>query len=109
MDEAARRVFNDTSRKSETYADVAECKEALWKRQHLENDRYAELYGIDYYDVHNYHLVLDSTNCTPGELARIIDAAYKEFKTAPFELRYMTEELEAKILTQSDSNCMLHG
>ena len=109
MSEAARRVYNDSTRTSESYKDEAEAHEQLLARQHLESDRYGELYGIDYYDVKNYNLILDSTNCTPGELADTIVKSYEEFKREPFTTRFATEELKKKIYEHTVPDVMLHA
>lgn len=108
LSEAARRVFNDHDRTSESYSSEEEAKANLMERQHLEDDRYAHLYGIDYYDVNNYHLIVDSTNQTPDELAEKIDKAYKEFKENPFELRIEGQELSDKIYKGTVPDVLLH-
>lgn len=106
--EAAKRVFNDHERKSEAYSSVEEAKANLMERQHLEDERYGQLYGIDYYDVNNYHLILDSTNQTPDALAKKIDEAYKEFTVNPFELKIESKELEDKIYKGTVPDVLLH-
>lgn len=108
LSEAAKRVFNDHERKSESYSSVEEAKTNLMERQHLEDERYAKLYGIDYYDVNNYHLILDSTNQTPDVLAKKIDEAYKEFKANPFALKIESKELEDKIYKGTVPDVLLH-
>lgn len=81
LDEASRRVFNDSLRaNSESYETQAACRKALINRQKLETVRYKEIYDIDYYDMSNYNLVIESTNAAPEELVReILDkmAAYQ--------------------------------
>jgi cytidylate kinase len=73
LDEAARRVYADTSRgKVETYKDFLDCKEQLKKRAETEDKRYEEIYGIHYFDFSNYNLVLDSSYTTPEILAQNI-------------------------------------
>ena len=81
LDEASRRVFNDSVRaNSESYASQSACRKALINRQKLETVRYKEIYDIDYYDMSNYNLVIESTNAAPQEIVQeILDkmAAYQ--------------------------------
>lgn len=73
IDEAARRVFHDSQRaNSESYASQEDCKLALIHRQQMETVRYKEIYHIDYYDMSNYNLVIESTNASPSEVANEI-------------------------------------
>lgn len=70
---AADRVLADASRGAvETYASVEECKERLKERAATEDRRYKDIYGIDYFNYANYNLVLDSSNCAPEVLAKIL-------------------------------------
>lgn len=81
IDEASRRVFHDSLRAgSESYASQEACKKALINRQKLETVRYREIYDLDYYDMGNYNLVIESTSASPAEIAQeILDkmAAYQ--------------------------------
>ena len=73
IDEAARRIYSDASRaQSESYESVAACREKLLLRQHLESERFLTLYHLDYYDLNNYDLVIDSTHVDPGTVAERI-------------------------------------
>lgn len=68
--EAARRVYSDASRgEVETYKSVDDAKEQLAARAANENARYEELYGIHYFDFHNYNLILDSSYLPPERIA----------------------------------------
>ena len=70
IDEAARRIYSDASRaQSESYESVAACREKLLLRQHLESERFQTLYHLDYYDLDNYDLVIDSTHVEPEAVA----------------------------------------
>ena len=84
LDEASRRVFNDSLRaNSESYESQDACRKALINRQKLETVRYKEIYDIDYYDMSNYNLVIESTNAAPEEIVQeILDkmAAYQNGK-----------------------------
>lgn len=81
---AAERVFADASRgEVESYASVEECRASLKDRAVTEDRRYRELYGIDYFNYANYNLVLDSTNCPPELLTKILmeeAAVYEKLK-----------------------------
>ena len=73
IDEASRRVFHDSVRaNSESYETQEACKKALIHRQEMETVRYQEIYHIDYYDMSNYNLVIESTNASPTEIAEEI-------------------------------------
>lgn len=86
IDEASRRVFHDSLRAgSEQYVSQQECKKALINRQKLETVRYKEVYGIDYYDMSNYNLVIESTNATPTELAQEILTKMAEYQNGVFK------------------------
>lgn len=86
IDEASRRVFNDSLRAdSESYESLAACKKALINRQKLETVRYKEVYDIDYYDMSNYNLVIESTNASPDEIAQEILDKMAEYQRGSFE------------------------
>ncbi|MDD6102269.1 MAG: cytidylate kinase family protein [Clostridiales bacterium] len=73
INEAARRVFGDSSRgEVETYKSVEDCREKLIERAATENVRYEEIYGIHYFDFGNYNLVIDSSYTSPQVLAQMI-------------------------------------
>ena len=70
---AASRVLADASRGAvESYASVEECMASLKERAATEDRRYKEIYGIEYFNYSNYNLVLDSSDCTPDVLAKIL-------------------------------------
>jgi cytidylate kinase len=86
IDEASRRVFNDSQRaNSESYASQEACKKALINRQKLETVRYKEIYNIDYYDMSNYNLVIESTNASPTEIAQEILDRLDDYISNKFE------------------------
>ena len=73
LDVAAQRVAGDVSRGDvEKYASLEEAKDNLKKRAETEDARYKELYNIEYFNMSNYNLVLDSTDCAPDILAKIL-------------------------------------
>lgn len=86
IDEASRRVFHDSLRaNSESYESQAACRKALINRQKLETVRYKEVYGIDYYDMSNYNLVIESTNASPDEIVQEILDRMAEYQSGAFE------------------------
>lgn len=85
---AASRVLSDASRGAvESYASVEECMASLKDRAATEDRRYKEIYGIEYFNYANYNLVLDSSDCTPDILAKILvqEATAAEEKLAKGE------------------------
>ncbi len=85
---AASRVLADDSRgQVESYNSVEECMASLKERAEEEDRRYKNIYGIDYFNYANYNLVLDSSNCAPDILAKILadEAAAAEEKLAKGE------------------------
>lgn len=85
IDEASRRVFNDSMRaNSESYESQEACKKALVHRQEMESVRFKEIYQIDYYDMSNYNLVIESTNAAPAEIAAEILDKLEEYKNGEF-------------------------
>lgn len=84
IDEAARRVFNDDKRGDvETYASQDEAKVNLIERAHTEDVRYKEIYGLDYFNLNNYDLVLDSTFTKPELLAEMLVSEKRRFEENP--------------------------
>jgi cytidylate kinase len=79
--EAGRRVYNDSLRKAETYQDERDAVKALYTRQSLEKERYGELYGVNYYDLDNYDLVIDSTSASPAAIAEEIICRFEQYKS----------------------------
>lgn len=73
LDEAANRVFNDALRGDvEKYASVEETRRDLKDRADTEDKRYRDFYNLEYFNMNNYDLVLDSTCATSEQLAAII-------------------------------------
>lgn len=67
IDEAARRVLN-ANRTSERYATIEETSLGLEQRKAGEVKRLKSKYSIDFSDMRNYNLVIDTTNMTPKEV-----------------------------------------
>lgn len=86
INEASRRVFNDSLRaNSESYESQDACRKALINRQKLETVRYKEVYGIDYYDMSNYNLVIESTDASPDEMAQEILDKMADYQNGSFK------------------------
>jgi len=74
-------VFNDSRRgEVETYSSVEDAKKNLLERAAAEDTRYKEIYGIEYFNLNNYNLVLDSTYTKPEMLAEVILNEKKEYE-----------------------------
>ena len=83
VDVAAKRVMQDEKRgKVEVYASLEEAKQKLTDRVITEDRRYRDIYGIEYLNPLNYNLVLDSTECSPDVLARILIDEAKAYEAA---------------------------
>lgn len=65
---AANRVFS-AQRSDESYATPADAYAANAQRQTIENERFAQYYGVDCEDWRNYDVVLDSSTLMPDALA----------------------------------------
>ncbi len=80
IDEAARRIYGDSSRAaSEHYDSQEECRTAVIHRQQLEAQRFKDLYSLDFYNLRNYDLIIDSTCATPEQLTEAILEETKAF------------------------------
>ena len=81
IDEAARRVYNDDKRGDvEKYSSKEEAKANLIERANTEDVRYREIYGLNYFDLNNYDLVLDSTFTKPELLAEVLINEKKRYE-----------------------------
>jgi cytidylate kinase len=105
IDEASRRVYGDSQRaNSESYESQEACKKALIHRQKLETVRYKEIYDIDYYDMSNYNLVIESTSASPSEIAQEILDRLKDYKENKFEKLMELNPSTIKIDGESKAN-----
>ena len=77
--EAARRVMLNQRGSEEFYADEKEACEKLIERSQVEQARFMQIYGVDYYDFNNFDLIVDTTARTPEEILGIIMAAYESY------------------------------
>lgn len=105
IDEASRRVFHDSLRaNSESYESQAACRKALVNRQKLETVRYKEIYDIDYYDMSNYNLVIESTSASPNEIAQEILDRMADYQKGSFEKMMELNPSSIKSVEAADSN-----
>lgn len=77
--EAARRVMLNQRGSEEFYADEDEACAKLIERSQVEQARFMQIYGVDYYDFNNFDLIVDTTRRTPEEILDIIMAAYNAY------------------------------
>ncbi len=77
--EAARRVMLNQRGSEEFYADEDEACAKLIERSQVEQARFMQIYGVDYYDFNNFDLIVDTTRRTPEQILDIIMAAYNAY------------------------------
>lgn len=82
LDVAASRVMNDNRGAVESYKSLEDAKDQLAKRAQNENQRYKDLYNVEYFDFSNYNLVLDSTYCTPDVMVEMLLSEAKKYEEA---------------------------
>ncbi|MFA7707581.1 MAG: cytidylate kinase family protein [Candidatus Pacearchaeota archaeon] len=61
LDEAARRIL-DAKRGDEPYSNLEECEEYIKTRANSEKIRYKQYYNIDFPNLSDFDLVIDTTN-----------------------------------------------
>ena len=76
----ASRVF-DASRSDEKHSSLADALENNRSRTQLETTRFLALYGIAMRDYSNYDLVVDTSFVTPEQVAEVIEATFRSWKT----------------------------
>lgn len=86
LDVAAQRVKGDDKRgEVESYTSIEDAKQKLKERAETEDARYKEIYGIEYFNMANYNLILDSTDCAPEILAQILKEEADAYEQADKE------------------------
>lgn len=71
--EAAKRLYNDTSRGEEDrYSSLEEAEKAREERRIGEIKRYKERYGVNLEDENNYDLIIDTSNLRVEDIANTI-------------------------------------
>ena len=81
--EAARRVMLNQRGSEEFYADENEACAKLIERSQVEQARFMQIYGVDYYDYNNYNLVVDSSRRTPDEIVALIWEGFNAYMADP--------------------------
>ena len=71
----------------EEYRSIEEVEEGLKLRADLEQERFLNLYGLDYYDGSNYDLIIESTDASPKQIAAEIERSYRQYAAEPFSTR----------------------
>ena len=79
---AAERVMKDP-RPGEPAEDIDELCAELVERSKVEQSRFMQLYGVDYYDYNNYNLVVDSSRRTPDEIVSLIWEGFNAYMADP--------------------------
>ena len=79
---AAERVMKDP-RPGEPAEDVKELCSELVERSKVEQARFMQLYGVDYYDYNNFNLVVDSSRRTPDEIVALIWEGFNAYMQDP--------------------------
>lgn len=77
IDIAAQRVFK-SKRNEEKLPSVEATKKELIKRIESEKGRYKKYYGVDYYDMKNYDLVIDTDGVTVEDMVKTVLDFLKE-------------------------------
>jgi CMP/dCMP kinase len=77
-DEAARRIFRD-QRCSEKYQSLEEAKQQILARRQSELQRFKDYYHIDYADLHNYDIVVDTSHQPPDEVCGTIIRSFEKW------------------------------
>lgn len=72
INEAAQRVYKDKTRVSESNTDLVNTVNNMLVRKQLEVSRYKSKYDVDYTDLANFDLVVDTTYATPENVAQLI-------------------------------------
>ena len=98
---AAERVMNDHKRTGEpTTASLQETIDSLRERQESEIRRYRKFYDIDYRELSNYDLVVDTSCLTPEQVADRILKAATWFSTADLQQIRAKGMTTAQVLDQ---------
>lgn len=77
---AANRLLNDKSRISEIYIQLDEAEKSIRERKKSENERFYDQYKINFSDLSNYDLVVDTSFCTPMKAASVVTASFAKWE-----------------------------
>lgn len=98
---AAERIFND-KRTSEKYTDIEEARQKILARRQSELERFKSYYNIDYSNLHNFDLVIETTHASPVEIAECIMGNYIKWQK---DLKYSAMNLSPKSLFPTRMVC----
>ena len=78
-DVAAARIFND-QRASEKYQTVEEAKKQILARRQSELQRFKDYYNIDYADLNNYNVVVNTSHRQPDDVCETIIHSFEMWR-----------------------------
>lgn len=106
IETSALRIMN-ANRKGEHASTLEETIDCTRARRESEKKRYMEQYGVDIKDLHNYSLIVDTSNASPEEVAECIitafekwcaDKSYGAVFITPVRLNYPELELDGDVM-----------
>lgn len=89
-DIAAVRLYKERSSMVEGYTSVDEARKAAEDRYQSERKRFFAKYGVDISHLHNYHVVIDTSDASIEEVAHEIESIYQAESSA-LEMRVSPE------------------
>jgi cytidylate kinase len=69
---AAKRIFNDLRKEEKENTSLEKTLKVLRERIKSEKKRFKQFYGLNYFDLKNYDIVIDSTNLTIEQVLKEI-------------------------------------
>ena len=74
LEEAARRILDDSGRTTETATNIKDSIDSSQKRRDAMHKNFMSLYQVDIDDHSNFDLVLDTSNLTSAEVFELVSA-----------------------------------
>lgn len=90
-DVAAIRLYKERSSMVEGYTSVDEARKAAEDRYQSERKRFFAKYGVDISHLHNYDVVIDTSDTSIDEVGHEIESIYEIGESSPLELRVSPE------------------
>jgi cytidylate kinase len=82
---AAQRIFRDATRNSERYESPEEAVQKILARKQSENERFLKKYGADCTNLHNFDIVITTTDRAPAEVADLVlQGLRRKLEEVPF-------------------------
>ena len=72
LEEAARRILDDSGRTTETATNIKDSIDSSQKRRETMHKNFMNLYQVDIYDHSNFDLVLDTSSLTSVEVFELV-------------------------------------